>query len=182
MVSLLCSFLLIGRCCLSCHRIAPNKYLRRKSGSGLTFSDFFPFFSLRRLPAAPFAFIKYFPEKFGNRLIFSDFFRFFFPEACILPWSLRTSIFPKKPRMVQIFLNFLEKIFSSPRLPYKYLSSNRGSRAAFFEFFSFFFPAAWVCGESKSQNEEKRHLIIENKRLTNLLMIELHGNVCTRQR
>ena len=52
----------------------------------------------------------------------------------------------------------------------------------FFKFFSIFFPEAWVCGESKSENEDKHHLIIENKRLTDLLMSKLHGNVCTRQR
>jgi len=67
-------------------------------------------------------------------------------------------------------------------IPNKYLSKKAPNGSDFFEFFSIFFPAAWVCGESKSENEEKRHLIIENKRLTDLLMSKLHGNVCTRQR
>ena len=149
------------------------------------FLIFFPFFqlfpSLHRnlLPIQP---NKYLSKKAVSGAFFSAFFRFFFREACNLPGSLRTSIFPKKPQMVQIFLIFFEKSFLLPRFPHKYLSKNRGSRAAFFEFFSIFFPAAWVCGESKSENEEKRHLIIENKLLTDLLMSKLHGNVCTRQR
>ena len=77
---------------------------------------------------------------------------------------------------------FLLDHFRTGSSPNKYLSINVVPRAAFSEFFSFFFPAAWVCWESKLQNKEKCRLIIENKRLANLLILKLHGNVCTRQR
>lgn len=83
-------------------------------------SDFFRLFSvfsLRCLPAAPFAFTKYLPEKFGNRLIFSDFFRFFFPEACILPGSSQTSIFQKKSKVAGKFWTFFNFFYDPAEIP-----------------------------------------------------------------
>ena len=138
------------------------------------------------------------------------FFLNFFANFFFDRWSLQTSIFPKIAPVGDFFWTFLQIFFDRWSSPNKYLSKISANGSDFFEFswkiffhpdhlrtsifpkksrmvpffwlFLIFFPAAWVCGESKSQNEEKRHLIIGNKRLTDLLMSKLHGNVCTRQR
>ena len=117
---------------------AVTKYLPEKNESGRKILNFFSiFFTIQQKSwSSP---NKYLSKKAVSGAFFSDFFRFFFPEACNLPGSLRTSIFPKKPQMVQIFLIFFEKSFLLPRFPYKYLSQNRESRAAFLNFFQFSF-------------------------------------------
>jgi hypothetical protein len=117
-------------------RIVPNKYLSKNSENCGAVFDFFPFFqlfpSLHRnlLPIQP---NKYLSTKAVSGAFFSDFFRFFFREACNLPGSLRTSIFPKKPRMVRIFFIFCD-LAENQLIPNKYLSKKAPNGSDFFEF------------------------------------------------
>ena len=126
-------------------------------------SDFFRLFLIFLSESLYFSRIvpnKYLSKKAVSGAFFSDFFRFFFREACNLPGSLRTSIFPKIPQMVRIFLIFFEKSFLLPRFPYKYLSKNRGSRAAFLNFFQFSFQQQGYVEKASRKNEEKHHLVV----------------------